>query len=336
VLLILVVIGGVGYLQGVAVGIVAAVILFVVNYSRINVVKHALTGATFHSNVDRPKSHRELLRENGEKMLILKLHGFIFFGTANTLLNKVRARAMDTKLPKLQYVILDFSGVTGIDTSAVMSLLKMSQLSKKKDLLLIFTKLPDDVRNQLEKGSLLGREEKNIMTFPELDYGVEWCENQILMAENVEVEDGRYLLKEQIEELLPGSEAITRLMKFMERMEVPAQHTLIKQGDPADNLYFIESGQISVLLQTVSGSSIRIRKMGGGTVVGEMGMYLGIPRSASVVTESPGVVYRMSSEQMKEMEKKDPQIAAAFHMFMARLLAERLSHTDKTLRAILD
>ena len=53
VIIILGVIGTVGFLEGVIVGTVAATVLFVINYSRINVVKHTLSGSNFQSNVDR-------------------------------------------------------------------------------------------------------------------------------------------------------------------------------------------------------------------------------------------------------------------------------------------
>lgn len=84
-----------GYMQGVMVGIIAGAILFIVNYSRINVVKHILSGANFHSNVDRPEAAKKHLREAGDAIYILKLQGFMFFGTANRLLIQVRMRIRD-------------------------------------------------------------------------------------------------------------------------------------------------------------------------------------------------------------------------------------------------
>src|SRR5262249_14790542 len=90
VLLILGVIGAVGYLEGVGFGVLAAVFLFIHNYSRIGVITHALTGAERQSNVDRPLSDQRLLREQGRQVYVLELQGFIFFGTANSLLNDIR------------------------------------------------------------------------------------------------------------------------------------------------------------------------------------------------------------------------------------------------------
>ena len=93
IVLILTVIATLGYLQGVGVGIVAAVVLFVVNYSRVSVTKHALSGAEQQSRFTRSPNQRRVLIEQGGKTFILQLQGFIFFGTANKLLEQVRGRS---------------------------------------------------------------------------------------------------------------------------------------------------------------------------------------------------------------------------------------------------
>ncbi|MGH7858288.1 MAG: STAS domain-containing protein [Candidatus Binatia bacterium] len=112
------IVGAVGFLEGIAVGIVAAAILFTVNYSRINVIKYTLSGAHHQSNVDRPFHHHRLLRERGEQIHILELQSYIFFGTAYKLLLKLRERTDDPTLAPMRYVILDFRQVTGLDSSA--------------------------------------------------------------------------------------------------------------------------------------------------------------------------------------------------------------------------
>jgi len=81
---------------------------------------------------------------------------------------------------------------------------------------------------------------------------------------------------------------------------------------------------------------VRLRTMGAGTVVGEMGLYLQQARSASVVADAPTVVHRLTAEALDRMEHSDPAAAAALHRFMAHLLAERLANTNKTLQALLD
>ena len=76
--------------------------------------------------------------------------------------------------------------------------------------------------------------------------------------------------------------------------------------------------------------------MGAGTTVGELGLYVGRPASASVVTDRPSTVYYLSAHNLKRMEETEPEIAAAFHKFIAGLLGERLADTTSALQALLE
>jgi SulP family sulfate permease len=78
VLLILIVIASTDFLIGVGVGLVAMVILFVLNYSRIRVVHLALSGAELSSNVEGCAYHRRALANLGQHVYILELDGFLF------------------------------------------------------------------------------------------------------------------------------------------------------------------------------------------------------------------------------------------------------------------
>jgi len=76
--------------------------------------------------------------------------------------------------------------------------------------------------------------------------------------------------------------------------------------------------------------------MRGGTTVGEMGLYLGTVRTASVLASRPSVVYRLSAESLKAMREQDPEVAALLHEWIARLLAERLADNNRTIEALMD
>ncbi len=131
ILLIFGVIGAVGFLEGVGVGLVAAMILFVVNYSRGKVVRHAMTAKSYRSNVERPRLYQQLIQQKGHWLYIVELQGFVFFGLANQLLEQIREK-MDAEKFSPHYVLVDFRFVTGIDSSAALSFTKMKQLGKEK------------------------------------------------------------------------------------------------------------------------------------------------------------------------------------------------------------
>ncbi len=334
-LLILAVMGAVGFLEGVAVGIAAAVVLFVLSYSRISVVKQALSGAQYHSNVDRPLAHHRLLREKGDRTHILMLQGFIFFGTAHRLLDQVRSRAFDGGRAPLRFAVLDFRRVTGLDSSALLSFVKLRRLAEQEGFRLVLTQVSRALHHQIARegfapGSAVVR------VFPDLDRGVEWCEEEILDAERVASSRPSRTLREQLAPFWPSAGSLDRFLGILERRELPEGCCLIRQGAPADELFFVESGQLSARLSLEDGHEVRLRTMGAGAVVGEMGLYLRQTRSASIVTDTPTAVYALSVVKLGSLQRDAPETAAAFHQFVAALLAERLRHANDTLRVLLD
>jgi SulP family sulfate permease len=169
IVLILFVIATVGFLEGVAIGIIVTIVIFTINYSRVAVIKHSLTAAVYHSTFDRPKLHKRLLRRLGKQVLILELQGYIFFGTANQLLEKVRTHLSNFAQTRFCFLLLDFSRVTGIDSSAVLSFRKMNQLVQKNQAGIILTGLSGDIERSLRKSGIFDSDKASFQILPDLD-----------------------------------------------------------------------------------------------------------------------------------------------------------------------
>jgi SulP family sulfate permease len=337
VVLILACVAAFGYLPGVGVGIFACIILFLINYSQVDVIKHALTGQQRHSNVDRPARHIQILEESGEAFLILPLQGFIFFGTANGLLERVKMWVGSEAGTHLQFALLDFGDVSGIDSSSLLSFVKMKQLAEQNGFVLIFTQLSEVIALQIEKEGLLEEPGGAFRTFLDLDHGLEFCEDEFLSRAGIsQTEYDSISVEDQLREVLPETVDIERLIEFFEALDVGAGHVLIEQGSPASDLFLVARGQVTVQVDNGLGNSIRLRKICSGTIVGELGMILDQPRSASVVAEVPCRVYRLSREALLSMRREAPELALAFEGYLTHLLAERLSHSTHTIEALLD
>jgi SulP family sulfate permease len=334
---ILFIIAAVGFLQGIGAGVVIAAILFVITYSRVHVIRNALSGQNFHSNVDRPKAHRDLLMKHGAEIFILRLQGFIFFGTIQTILNRIRLRLGDKDQIQLRFVVLDFQRVTRLDSSAVFSITRLKQLAQANGILMVWTQVSPAIHGQLERGGLVDKTDNSFKILPTLDHGVEWCENKILArmgSANLTAVVER--LEGQLRREFPGIPAAEGLMKYLERRNIPEGEYLMREGDPPTDMYFIEAGLVTAQLEAPDGQIVRLRSMRGGTIVGETGLYLGTPRTASVVASRPCVVYRLSAEALKTMREQEPQVAALLHEWIARLLAERLAANNRTIEALMD
>ncbi len=334
VLVILLVIAFTEFLAGVVVGIVIAVLLFVFNYSQINVVKHTLSGTTFQSNVDRSPRQRQILQAHGDEVYALALQGYLFFGTAHSLLDQVRHRLADTGQPTARFVLVDFRRVIGMDSSAGLSFAKLRQLAQAHAVTLVFSHLTPALHRQLAMAGYPPAGDAGFRQFATLDYGMEWCEDELLREAQAPL--GEPLsLAEQLRVVLPPSIATTTLVRYLEPLAVEAGVTVMRQGEPADALYIVEAGQVTVLLDLANGERLRLRTMGPGTLIGELGFYLGLPRTASVVADEACVLRRLTQANLARMHADDPAAAAAFHAYVSRILAERVVNANRTVETLL-
>ncbi len=332
--LILIVIATVGYLQGVGVGLLAAIGLFVVNYSRVDVVKRALSGAEFQSRVTRSASQRRTLLEHGDELYILQLQGFVFFGTANKLLEHVRQRLSRPGAVPLGFVVLDFAQVTGLDSTALLRFAKIRQVAHTAGVILLVTGASAQVRRQLERGDFISKAEGGAFVFQDLDHGVEWCEERILSKAGMLSGKCGPTLQAQFQALLPEAGELANLFQYLERHEVEAGACLMHQGKAPDYLYFVESGQVTARLEENAQAPVRLETMRGGHVLGEIGFYLGEERTATVVADEPSIVYSLSSTELENMEQHDPEAASTFHKLIVHLLAERAVHLIRVVNAL--
>jgi SulP family sulfate permease len=243
-----------------------------------------------------------------------------------------------------------------------MSFVRMKQLAQSKAFVLVFTRLSETIQSQLAAGICFGDDKGLFHIETDLDHGVEWCEDQIIaeqLAEKQSPKASRLAEPAHVEAvdrdritILPGAgppspEDVARaswpaalgqacLAEYFECWEVPAETHLIKQEQPVNGLFLVKSGQVTAQRECDDGSTVRLRKMGPGSVVGEMGLYLGTPASASVVTDRPSTIYYLSAGELERMERTEPETAAAFHRYIARTTGERLSRANDTLQALLE
>jgi len=328
------IIGYAGFLQAIGAGVVIAALLFVISYGSVSAIKNTLSGSSFHSHMGRSQKHARLLVERGGQIHILRLQGFIFFGSIQRVLQSVRERmAMSGALP-MKYLVLDFQHVKRLDSSAVFGMTRLKQLTEANQIAMIWTNLSEDVRRQVERSGLTITESGTFSVQPTLDYGLEWCENKLLAQELKAGEaDSVQEAGEQMSRSFPD---LRRVQKYMEKVEIQPGEYLIKQGQDSNDLFFIESGLLTVFLETVDGRQTRLRTVESGATVGEISLYLGGLRSASVKAERLSVVYRLTAKTLRKLQRDDPALAAFLHEWLGHLFAERLADNNRIIEFFMD
>jgi sulfate permease, SulP family len=332
---IMLVICNFGYLQGVALGVVVACFMFALSYARIGVVRRHLTRQEFSSNVERSPKQAHLLREEGKRVHVLWLSGFIFFGSSNVVFERIREVIEQQRDKPVEYVVLDFSRVPGLDTSAVLSLVKLRDFCDWHGVALAFSGFNENMRRYFERVRFLTGGGPH-QVFGTRNEALEWCEEMLLMHHEVGPAFIHSFETWLAAEFGAHSQAdIARIMTYLDRHELKKGEFLFRQGEASDCIEVLASGCVAITFDDEQGRPVRLRRMIGHTTVGEMGFYRGTPRAANVIAEEPTVAYRLSKESFDRMEEEDPEAALAFHELIIRLLSDRLEFANREITALL-
>ena len=107
---------------------------------------------------------------------------------------------------------------------------------------------------------------------------------------------------------------------------------LFRQGDPADAMFLIESGQLAVVLEVAAGQRAQVRRFGPGQLLGEMALYHAAARTATVEAVGQVRLWRLGIDKLRAMERNQPALALALHRRVAAQLAERVAFSNVELK----
>lgn len=333
-LLVFAAIVGIGFTEAIGLGMAAGVALFVIRYSKIGVARHVLSGADYRSNVDRADAERATLAARGAEIFILKLQGFMFFGTASALVAIARQRLDDAAQPALRYLVCDFRLVNGIDASAAASFTKLAQYAAERGFVLVLADLPRDVSVLLRRERIDENASPRVRVFPDLDHALEWAENDLLGRAGAAPPGPAASFEAQLGALFPDAAEAARFRTYLEFATYAEDDRLIHQGARSDDILFIASGRVAIVLEQAGDRALRLKSMAAGTVVGEIAFYLGAARSASVVALEPTGAWRLSGARLRDMQRDDPALATSFHRHMATMLAAKVVDTNRLAAAL--
>jgi CRP-like cAMP-binding protein len=104
--------------------------------------------------------------------------------------------------------------------------------------------------------------------------------------------------------------------------------TVVAEGEPGHSMFIIHSGQLGVRRLGDSGRVIRLAVLGSGDFFGEMTLIAMHNRSASVVAESPTVLYELTARNLYTYYKADIYAYVMVMQNINRELCRRLRRAD--------
>jgi type IV pilus assembly protein PilB len=125
-------------------------------------------------------------------------------------------------------------------------------------------------------------------------------------------------------ELSPDS--LAKLGTCLKTAEFPPAEVIVREGAPGVSMYIIKSGMVEVRKKDpATGIDFLVAQLSEGAAVGEMSLLTGKPRSATVTTVQPTIVFTLTRADFRNLLTQHPEISLG----LARILAERLEDATK-------
>jgi SulP family sulfate permease len=191
--------------------------------------------------------------------------------------------------------------------------------------------LTSDNAKALQAANVIDKEQS--VCFPSNAMAVEYVENRLLKPfgttqDSLSAEDA-------LAAVIGERDKALVLLPYFTLHDIKAGDQLFREGEDADGSILLVRGNLSAHLDPGGGQSVRLRKFLPGTLMGEMAFYSRNKRSASLVADTDATIGKISGESILRLSRDQPAIAAEFHQMAARVMANRITSMNATLRTFL-
>jgi len=228
--------------------------------------------------------------------------------------------------PEVRHFVLDFGRVTDVDDPSARLLLELhgSLLARGRAVVFAGLSRHPQLRRRIEEARAAHAPRPRAV-FDEFDAAVEWCEEAVLAEHGAKVAEHEELPLSK-HELLEGLDAaqLECLSGILERRSFAAREMVVRKGDPADELFLLVRGALSVISDLPDGRLRRLATLSPGMGFGEHSMLAGASRTAFVRADRPSVCWVLKRADFDALE-----VSSA--LLKIRLLENLLRSATKTL-----
>jgi SulP family sulfate permease len=295
-----------GFLPGVGLGIALTAGWFIVQYSRVSGIRRLRDATYLHSNVERSHDEVAQLEQTGRQVVIADPEGFLFFGTGDSIVRQVTERI---DAAGAQFVILDFTMVTGADSSAAAALGQLVRWARRRDVEVIWCGVRAPVRRTLAALPVEDGSTEEI----DLDRALEVTERARLAGLEGGAHRGSDLLAD-----------LADLSKYARPESFVSGDALFRSGETGPGLMIVVDGWAEV----VGAPGARRRRVGPGSILGEIGLVHDGAATATVIADTDVEVMLLDREASARMADEAPRSATLLFRHLARSLSHRLLTSD--------
>ena len=103
--------------------------------------------------------------------------------------------------------------------------------------------------------------------------------------------------------------SLEHLRQHLRWVEIAGGETLMHQGEEGDSMYLVVSGRLRAYTRSDDGSERMVGEMSRGQTVGELSLYTGEPRAATVVAVRDSVLVRLAKSEFTQLLQSSAQVS---------------------------
>lgn len=124
------------------------------------------------------------------------------------------------------------------------------------------------------------------------------------------------------------------VVTYMMPRRVPAGTTIFQAGDATDgdDMLLVIDGEVTVENQaSPTSEGVVVTVLGPGSLIGEMGLIDGSPRSATCIAATNVAAGRLSREALARLMQEQPGVAARLLLAISKRLSDHLREANRKL-----
>ena len=266
------------------------------------------------SRRSRQPHEQQILEERQTDIRIIELVGALNFAT----IDYVTRRLAETE-PNAPLLILDFRRVPDVTAAGARLLAENIAILENIGVTVILTGFEPD--SDVLKSLFTHIDKKQrVRQFALLDEAIEWAEDQVIYRYGgfTNTTEMTHLSEQALLTDL-SAEEIATLIEFSTTRHYPAGAKIIGIGEPANSIFFIQRGMVSVKLP----SGVRLASLGPGMEFGEMAL-INCERTADVWADTAVQCLEVPLKELVDYGQLFPTISLHITRNLSALLARRL------------
>ena len=170
--------------------------------------------------------------------------------------------------------------------------------------------------------------------FDDLDFALEWVEDEILLEEKVN-DDNSILDLKEIELFVNFPEkALQTFASCLIEKRFKKNEIIFNINEEGDEIYFVRKGNVKIVLPLAGGGSHHLVTISKGSFFGDMAFLDKRKRSANGLASEEVDLYVLSRKKFDEVNVQHPEIAGQFFEKLAFVISNRLRLSDIELKAL--